>query len=90
MTELEKEYFWVVQCKNRLFHRLHNQSTGHIILLGVADSVSPPPRLKEPFSVRCDDCGKRYSYHLKEVLRFETDPPAAFKAHPLFADTENV
>jgi len=86
MAEFEKEYFWVVKCKNRLFHLLQNRSTGHIILLGETDSFSPPPKLEALFSVRCDDCGKEYSYHSREILRFETDRPAAFEAHHLFAD----
>jgi len=90
MAEFEKEYFWVVKCKNRLVHILQNRSTGHIILLGETDSISPPPKLHVPFSVRCDGCGKEYSYHSKEILRFETDPPTAFEAHPLFADKENA
>jgi hypothetical protein len=90
MTENEKEYFWVVLCKNRHFHYLQNRSTGHIILLGETDSVSPPPRLNAPFSVRCDNCGRQFFYQSKDILRFESDPPAVFEAHPLFADLESV
>jgi len=86
MPEFDSEYFWVVLCKNHLYHNLRNRSAGHAILLGETDAFSPPPPLKAPFGVRCDDCGREYFYHPKEVLRFETEPPSSFAAHPQFAD----
>lgn len=84
--ECEREYYWVVLCKSRLYHLLQNKMTSHPILLGEADSVSPPPPLNGGFRVRCDDCGRERVYHSGDVLRFETEPPASFAAHPLFRE----
>jgi hypothetical protein len=84
IMEFDKEYYWVVLCKNRIFHYRQNTSSGHKILLGETDPVSPPPRLESPFSAICDDCGKEYTYRPSEVLRFETEPPRVFLTHPLF------
>ena len=86
--EIAKEYYWVVLCKNNLFHYRQNRSTGHKVLLGETDAVLSPPRLAAPFKAVCDDCGKEYTYELSEVLRFETEPPPSFAAHPLFADPD--
>ena len=87
MMEFEKEYYWVVLCKNRLFHYRQNISSGHKILLAETDAVSPPTRLESPFS---DDCGKEYTYKPSEVLRFETELPPVFLTHPLFADLDSL
>jgi hypothetical protein len=88
--EFEKEYYWVVLCKNRLFHYRQNISSGHKILLGETDEVSPPPRLESPFRAICDDCGKEYTYKPSELLRFETEPPPVFLTHPLLADPDGL
>jgi hypothetical protein len=84
MTEPDKEYYWVVLCKNWLFRFRHDYR--HRILLGVTDSYSSPPTLNGPFKAQCNDCGKEYVYHSGEVLRFETVPPEAFVPHPLFSE----
>lgn len=86
ITQMTKEYFWVVVCRNHLFHNRQNRSTGHIILLGETDEISRRPALGAEFSVKCDNCGRTYSYNPGEVLRFETEPPASFHPHPLFSD----
>ena len=66
MTDFDKEYYWVVLCKNRLFH--FRQNYRHKILLGVTDSFAPLPRLNVPFKVQCDVCGKEYIYRSEELL----------------------
>lgn len=86
MTQMTKEYFWVVVCKNHLFHNRQNRSTGHIMLLGETDEISRRPALEAEFSVKCDNCGRTYDYNPGDVLRFETEPPASFVAHPLFLE----
>ncbi len=86
MTEFVKEYYWVVLCKNHLFHNRQNLSSGHKILLGETDAILPCPILKSAFKVTCDDCGKEYNYLPKDVLRYETEPPVIFAAHPLFSE----
>lgn len=85
MTEFIQEYYWVVLCKNHRAHHRQNRFSGHKILLGLTDAFSSLPPLNAPFRVTCDDCGKQYSYLPMETLRFETEPPAHFKAHPLFS-----
>ena len=80
----DKQYYWVVICRNHWFHRRKNLFFGHTIPLAEADSYSPPPRLDSRFSVRCDDCGKEYLYQPKDLLRAELEPLAEFEAHPLF------
>jgi hypothetical protein len=80
------EYYWIVLCKNHHYHRKQSLATGHPILLGETDSVSPPPHLETNFLVTCDDCHTEYKYNPREILRYETEPPASFSAHPLFAD----
>ena len=77
-----QQYYWVVLCKNHHYHLKQSQAAGHQILLGETDGVSPPPHLELDFKVRCDDCGKDYSYSPRELLRYETKPPASFLAHP--------
>jgi hypothetical protein len=85
-TMWDEEYFWVVLCKNHPFHRKQSLAAAHPILLGETDSVSPPPHLEMNFLVTCDDCGKEYKYNPRELLRHQTEPPASFSAHPLFAE----
>jgi hypothetical protein len=85
-----QEYYWVVLCKNHAFHRKQSLAARHPILLGETDSVSPPPRLEANFLVTCDDCGKESTYNPRELLRHQTEPPASFSAHPLFADSSSV
>jgi hypothetical protein len=82
--EHESGYFWVVLCKNRIYHYFQHRSVRHPILLGETDSVSPPPLLPASFRARCDECGREYKYRPGQLLRFETDPPAEFVAHALF------
>jgi hypothetical protein len=84
--EPETEYYWIVLCKTHFHHLLQNRAAGHPILLGETDSVSPPPTIRKSFKARCDACGKEHSYHAHDVLRFETEPPETFVAHPLFTD----
>ena len=86
----ELEYYWIVLCKNHHYHLKQSQASGHPILLGETDSVSPPPYLERDFKTRCDDCGKEYSYSPRALLRYETEPPASFVAHPLFVDYDSV
>ena len=70
--EFDKEYYWVVLCKNNLFHYRQNRSTGHRILLGETDAVLPAPHLRVPFKAICDDCGKEYTYVPSELLRSDS------------------
>ena len=77
-------YCWVVICKNVKSHRHANLMAGHKIPLGETDAVEPPPAINGLFVVRCDDCGKEYSYGPEEILRFELELPASFAPHPLF------
>jgi hypothetical protein len=58
MSGIEKEYYWVVLCKNHLFHNRQNRFSGHKILLAETDAVLPRPRLGGSLRVRCNDCGK--------------------------------
>ena len=79
------DYFWVVTCKNHRFHQKENPFYHHHILLGETDPYSSLPMLPERFVVRCDSCGKEYSYERKEVLRAEVQVRDAFTTHPLFS-----
>jgi len=80
------QYFWVVLCKNRSFHRQQNLYFGHTIPLAETDAILSPPSFKEQLRVKCDDCGREYSYDPKELLRTELDPPEGFVTHPLFVE----
>lgn len=80
------EYFWVVLCKNRRYHKRQNLFFGHKIPLAETDAVLPPPALNERLKIRCDDCGEEYSYEPKDLLRAELEAPASFTPHPLFAE----
>jgi hypothetical protein len=88
--EENQEYYWVVLCKNHQYHFKQSQAAGHPILLGETDSVSPPPHLEMDFTVDCEDCGREYSYRPRELLRYQTEPPASLVAHPLFRHIESV
>jgi hypothetical protein len=77
-------YCWVVICKNVKSHRQVNLMYGHKIPLGETDAFAPLPEVTGTFTVRCDECGKEYSYGPEDVLRFEMGLPAEFSAHPLF------
>ena len=78
------QYFWVVLCKNRRFHKRQNLYFGHTIPLAETDAILPPPNLNERLAVKCDDCGKEYSYEPKELLRTELEVSNDFTPHPLF------
>lgn len=85
MTEFIKVYYWVVLCKNHLYHNRQNRFFGHKILLGETDDFASRPRIEARFKVKCDDCGNEYFYQPDEVLRYETEPRDPFDAHPLFS-----
>ncbi len=78
------DYYWVVFCKNRLFHNRQNIAVGHAILLGETDAISPCPPTPDSFAAQCDDCGREYAYRPTDLLRFESETRASFIAHPLF------
>jgi hypothetical protein len=82
----DKQYFWVVICKNHHFHENRNIWFGHRILLGETDSFSDLPITAPRIVVRCDECGKEYEYSQKEILKFESDPVDSFVEHPLFRE----
>ena len=84
----DNRYFWVVLCKNRLFHIRKSLSLNYRerIPLGETDSVTPCPIGNVTFNVRCDKCGKEYSYGTSDVLKFEMEPPESFTPHPVFRD----
>ena len=79
-----RNYCWVVLCKNHWFHLRQNWFYRYRILLGQTDAVSPLPALEARFPVRCDRCGREYLYKPAEVLKYEADLPKSFKPHPLF------
>jgi hypothetical protein len=80
----DRDYFWVVLCKNHRFHHKGNLSYAHQIMLGETDAYSPPPMLTQKVTVRCDSCGETYSYKATEILRNVMEIPTEFVAHPLF------
>jgi len=80
------EYFWVVLCKNRRYHKRQNLFFGHKIPLAETDAVMSPPAFHERLTIRCDDCGEEYTYDPKDLLRAELEAPSFFTPHPLFAD----
>lgn len=84
----DNRYFWVVLCKNRWFHMRDSLSLNYRqrIPLGETDAVTPCPIGNLTFNVRCDKCGKEYSYGASDVLKFEMEPPESFAPHPLFAE----
>lgn len=82
----DSRYFWVVLCKNHWFHVRKNLFFRHKILLGETDAITPRPAIDQRFKVRCDECGKEYTYKPSEVLRVEHEPPEPFTPHPLFRE----
>ena len=82
----DRGYFWVVLCKNHWFHLRQNLFFRHRIPLGETDAVTSRPAIDERFRVRCDECGKEYTYKPSEVRRFEQEVPEPFTPHPLFRD----
>lgn len=82
----DSSYYWVVVCKNHWVHRRPNIFHVHRIPLGETDAVTPRPIIKRPIVVRCDLCGKQYSYKPSEVLRYEHEDPESFIPHPLFRE----
>jgi hypothetical protein len=84
---VDSNYCWVVVCKNHWFHGRGNFFSVHRIPLGETDAVLPRPTIDKPFRVRCDECGKEYTYTPSDVLKYEMEAPASFVAHPLFRDS---
>ena len=84
---VDSNYCWVVVFKNHWFHGRGNFFTVHRIPLGEMDAVLPRPNINKPFRVRCDECGKEYTYTPSDVLKYETEVPASFVPHPLFRDS---
>jgi len=84
----DKTYFWVVLCKNRWFHMRESLSLNYRqrIPLGETDSIATCPIGNVTFNVRCDKCGKEYSYRVSDLLKFELDVSDSFTPHPLFRD----
>jgi hypothetical protein len=82
----DNRYFWVVLCKSRWFHVRESLSINfrQRIPLGETDAITPCPVVDCHFRVRCDECGKEYSYKSSDLLRFALDPPESFTPHPLF------
>lgn len=82
----DANYCWVVLCKNHWFHMRQSFLVRHRIPLAETDAVTPPPRLPQHFTVRCDECRKTYSYKPKDVMRSELEVPVSFTPHPLFRE----
>lgn len=80
----DRNYCWVVLCKNHWYHLTKNFLFKHRIPLGYADAYMTLPPLNGRFNVQCDICGAVYSYEPSEVLRVEQELPDSFKPHPLF------
>jgi serine/threonine protein kinase len=83
---VDSNYCWVVVCKNNWFHRRPNIFNVHRVPLGETDAVLPRPPIDKGLAIRCDECGKEYTYKPSEVLRYEMEVPAFFVPHPLFRD----
>lgn len=81
----DRDYCWVVVCKNHRFHHHPNTFNVHRIPLGITDAYAVRPTTQKPFTARCDECGKEYSYKPSEVLRYEMDVFSSFVPHPLFS-----
>jgi len=80
----EKQYYWIVICKNHRFHAKQNKFFGHPIPLAETDFYSDMPSLENPFRVQCDECGKDYTYRPSDVMRFEMYPAELIVTHRLF------
>ena len=83
-----RPYFWVVTCKNHRVHQKEYVNYRHHILLAETDSYGQLPVLPDQIKVRCDSCGREYSYAKKEVMRAEVEAPHGFASHPLFCSPE--
>jgi hypothetical protein len=77
----DRRYLWVVLCKNHWFHVRQNVFFRHRIALAETDAITSRPAVDCRFRVRCDECGKEYSYKPSEVLRVEQEPPESFTPH---------
>jgi hypothetical protein len=88
----DNRYFWVVLCKSRALHIRKSLSLNYRerIPLGETDAVTPCPVVNGSFNVRCDECGKEYSYKSSDVLKFALEPPESFTPHPLFREEGTV
>jgi Protein kinase domain len=84
---VDSDYCWVVVCKNHGFHGRGNFFSAHRIPLGETDAVLPRPAIDKAFRVRCDECGKEYTYQPSDVLKYEMEVPASFVVHPLFRNS---
>jgi hypothetical protein len=82
----DNHYCWVVLCKNHWFHVRQNLLFRHRIPLAETDPHVPLPVLPDRFAVRCDGCGKEYSYKRSQVLKSELEVPESFRPHPLFSE----
>jgi hypothetical protein len=80
----DRDYFWVVLCKNHRFHHKGNTSFAHQIPLCETDAYSPLPVLTTTVTVRCDACGEEYAYRAVDIMRNEIAAPASFEPHPMF------
>lgn len=81
----EKDYCWVVFCKNRWFHLRQNLLFRYRIPLGITDDVAPVPKLKTgQFAAKCDECRKEYLYAPEDVRRSALKVPERFTPHPCF------
>ena len=80
------DYYWIVTCKNRRFHKRENVNYEHHIPLGETDCYSSLPKLPDQITVRCNSCGKVFRYLRQEVLRAEVrEAPVGFQPHQLFS-----
>jgi hypothetical protein len=84
----DNRYFWVVLCKNRLFHIRKSLSLNYRerIPLAETDAFTQCPVGNCTFNVRCNKCGKEHIYRASDVLKFELEAPESFTPHPLFRD----
>lgn len=82
----ERDYFWVVLCKNHRFHHKGNTSYSHQIALGETDAYSPLPMLTQKVTVKCDNCGEEYAYKQSDILRNIIEVPQGFTPHPMFKE----
>jgi len=78
------KYYWVVTCKNTEFHRMKNPFAEHRVPLAQTDVHAAHPDTMGHFSVRCDECGKEYSYEAQDVFK-GLGNPAVFTPHPRFS-----
>lgn len=84
----DSRYFWVVPCKNHWYHLRQNLFFRHRIPLAETDAITPRPAIDCRFRVRCDECGKEYTYKPSEVLQSDREPAESFTPHPLFRDED--